>query len=120
MEGQLIDVEYVEGFSEICKIKAVHHDVYDVYSLVFQEDEIAYKFDYDSPHSIPRDSVSGYYDSQRLEDTGNYVLRSDGIHYDCLDDSDFDLDYEQDSDETDESDNESDISLYDEQEYEFE
>ena len=118
MEGQLIDVEYEDGFSEICKIKSVHPDKYDVYPLVFHEEELAYKFEYDSLQSIPREAVSGYYDSASLEDTGRYVLRSDGIHYDCLDDSDFDMDYEQDPDETDES--ESDISLYDEQDYEFE
>ena len=119
MEGQLIDVEYVDGYPEICKIYEVCPDSYKVYSLLYDEDQYAYKWSDEPGHSVPREAVSGFYDVSELEDTGNYVKREDGIYYDCLSDSDVDYDLEYDSDDTDD-DSESEISLYDEQEYEFE
>ena len=119
MEGQLIDVEYVDGYTEICKIQEVCVDSYKGYTLLYVEDQYAYKWSDDAQHSVPREAVSGFYDGLDLEDTGDYVKRSDGIYYDCLTDSDVDFDLEYDSDDTDD-DSESEISLYDEQEYEFE
>ena len=44
MEGQLIDVEYVDGYTEICKIQEVCVDSYKVYTLLYDEDQYAYKW----------------------------------------------------------------------------
>ena len=118
MEGQLIDVEYVDGYTEICKIREICGNSYKVCTLSYDDDQYAYKWS-DDQHTIPREAVSGFYDVSELEDTGDYVKRADGIYYDCLTDSDVDFDLEYDSEETDD-DSESEISLYDEQEYEFE
>ena len=48
MEGQLIDVEYVDGYTEICKIHEVCVDSYKVYTLLYDEDRYAYKWSDDA------------------------------------------------------------------------
>jgi hypothetical protein len=58
--------------------------------------------------------VSGFYDTTDIEDTGQYI-KVDSVHYRSVEESD--PEYELESSESDTC---SEISLYDENEYEYE
>ena len=117
MEGQIVDIEYEDEFTEICKIISKRENDYIVKALVYDSDTFLYQFSHYT-HIVPVESVSGFYDTTELEDTGNYKKIAYN-RYKCLDESDPEYEFETGDDETtDESD--SDISLYDEQEYEYE
>jgi hypothetical protein len=113
MEGQIVDVEYEDQQVDMCKIISQHTDHYTVKPLVYDPDKYLYKFSHYT-FQVPIESVSGFYDTTDIEDTGQYI-KIDGVHYRSVNDSD--PEYEMDSDD---SDTESDISLYDENDYEYE
>ena len=113
MEGQIVDVEYDDQQVDMCKIISQHTDHYTVKPLVYDPDKYMYKFSHYT-FQVPIESVSGFYDTTDIEDTGQYI-KIDGVHYRSVNDSD--PEYEMDSDD---SDTESDISLYDENDYEYE
>ena len=113
MEGQIVDVEYDDQQVDMCKIISQHTDHYTVKSLVYDPDKYLYKFSHYT-FQVPIESVSGFYDTTDIEDTGQYI-KIDGVYYRSVNDSD--PEYEMDSDD---SDTESDISLYDENDYEYE
>jgi len=113
MEGQIVDVEYDDQQVDMCKIISQHTDHYTVKPLVYDPDKYLYKFSHYT-FQVPIESVSGFYDTTDIEDTGQYI-KIDGVYYRSVNDSD--PEYEMDSDD---SDTESDISLYDENDYEYE
>ena len=113
MEGQIVDVEYDDEQVDMCKIISQHTDHYTVKPLVYDPDKYLYKFSHYT-FQVPIESVSGFYDTTDIEDTGQYI-KIDGVYYRSVNDSD--PEYEMDSDD---SDTESDISLYDENDYEYE
>ena len=113
MEGQIVDVEYDDQQVDMCKIISQHTDHYTVKSLVYYPDKYLYKFSHYT-FQVPIESVSGFYDTTDIEDTGQYI-KIYGVYYRSVNDSD--PEYEMDSDD---SDTESDISLYDENDYEYE
>ncbi len=115
MEGQIVDVEYEDGESDLCKIVTQHTDYYTVKPLVYDPDIYMYKFSHYT-HQVPIESISGFYDTTVLEDTGQYI-KVDGVHYRSTDDSDPEYEYDTGSSDTDSG---SEISLYDEQDYEYE
>ncbi len=115
MEGQIVDVEYDDQQVDMCKIIAQHTDHYTVKPLVYDPDKYLYKFSHYT-FQVPIESISGFYDTMDIEDTGQYV-KVDGVHYRSVEDSD--PEYELESGDSD-SDTCSEISLYDENDYEFE
>jgi|TARA_B110000503_G_scaffold79046_1_gene121437 hypothetical protein len=121
MEGQIVDVEYECGLIDICKIISVDSNIYSVKPLVYDPDLFLYKFSHYT-HQVPIESVSGFYDTTELGETGRYVKENDSIYYRSLDESDPEFEY--DTDDVDESESESyegsEISLYDDNRYEYE
>lgn len=115
MEDQIIDIEYEDGTVDLCKIISQHEDCYIVKSLVYDPDIYMYKFSHYT-HQVPLESVSGFYDTTNLENTGQYI-KVDSVHYKSTDDSDPEYEYDT---GTSGSDSGSEISLYDEQDYEHE
>lgn len=106
----LIDVECEDDTTQIAKIIQENTDTY-VVSFLEKNSHHFYDFSGDT-EIINKESVSGFYDVEELEDTGLYVKVPLG--YELIDDSD-DLDYEC-SDEEDED--EDDVSLDEEGEEE--
>ena len=115
MEEQIVDVEYDDDVVDVCKIISQHADYYTVKPLVYDPDIYLYKFSHYT-HHVPIDSISGFYDTTILEDTGRYI-KVDSVHYKSTDDSDPEYEYDTGSSDTDSG---SEISLYDEHEYEYE
>jgi len=113
MEGQIVDVEYEDQQVDMCKIIAQHTDHYTVKPLVYDPDKYLYKFSHYT-FQVPVESVSGFYDTTDIEDTGQYI-KVDSVHYKSVEESD--PEYELESSESDTC---SEISLYDENEYEYE
>jgi len=113
MEGQIVDVEYEDQQVDMCKIIAQHTDHYTVKPLVYDPDKYLYKFSHYT-FQVPVESVSGFYDTTDIEDTGQYI-KVDSVHYRSVEESD--PEYELESSESDTC---SEISLYDENEYEYE
>uniref|UniRef100_A0AB38ZMF3 Uncharacterized protein n=1 Tax=Mantoniella tinhauana virus 1 TaxID=3111543 RepID=A0AB38ZMF3_9VIRU len=102
----IIDVECEDGTTQIARTVLENQDSYIVQFL----EKNKYNF-YDfieESETIPKDSVSGYYDVDNLEDTNLYVKVPNG--YELIDDSE-DEDYECTTDEETE-----DESLVDEEE----
>lgn len=114
MEGQIIDVEYEDEFVEICKIVARHDTNYVVKMLVYDADAFMYHFSHYT-HTIPIESVSGFYDTVELEDTGDYE-KIDYNRYRYIYESDPEYELE---DGYTSSDTDSEVSLYDEREHEY-
>jgi hypothetical protein len=108
MENQIIDVEYEDGIISIAKIIKGHGSEYDIATLRYYGDD-EWNFDMEELETISKDSVSGFYDTTKLENTGLYEKLINGMYVE-VDESDFE--YEVASSEDDES--ESDISLDDE------
>jgi len=112
MENQLIDVDYEDGFSSIAKIlKDFNNNEYEIALLEYYGDG-EWNFDIDEPSIIKKESVSGFYDTTKLESTGLYEKNINGM-YSELNESDDDFEFELDSSDEEESD--SDVSLCDEE-----
>jgi hypothetical protein len=123
MNGQIVDVEYEEGLVDLCKIISTQDETYTVKPLVYDAEIFLYKFSHYT-HQVPIDSISGFYDTTDLTETGRFAKEGDTIYYRSLDDSD--PEYEYDTDDQDESDSDSEsyedseISLHESNEYEYE
>jgi len=109
METQIIDVDFEDGFKSIAKIVKDGQSEYEVALLEYYGDG-EWDFDTEEPILITKDSVSGFYDTTDLENTGLYEKLNNGMYVE-VDESDFE--YELASSEDDES--ESDVSLDDEE-----
>ena len=109
METQIIDVDFEDGFKSIAKIVKDGQSEYEVVLLEYYGDG-EWDFDTEEPILITKDSVSGFYDTTDLENTGLYEKLNNGMYVE-VDESDFE--YELASSEDDES--ESDVSLDDEE-----
>ena len=109
MENQIIDVDFEDGFKSIAKIVKDGQSEYEVVLLEYYGDG-EWDFDTEEPILITKDSVSGFYDTIDLENTGLYEKLKNGMYVE-VDESDFE--YELASSEDDES--ESDVSLDDEE-----
>lgn len=103
MIGHIIDVEYDDGSVNIAKIVADAGVEFVVVPLVSVYGN--YRFSR-HPHSVPKESIAGFYDTTELEDTGLFV-KLDDTYYEAVTS---DSEYECDSD----SDTETDVSLEDE------
>tara|TARA_B110000444_G_scaffold204155_1_gene196877 strand:- start:264 stop:635 length:372 start_codon:yes stop_codon:yes gene_type:complete len=123
MNGQIVDVEFEHGLIDICKIISAQSNIYSVKPLVYDSDLFLYKFSH-YIYDVPIESVSGFYDTTELSETGRYVKENDGIHYKSLDESDPEFEYDTGDESGSESESESyegsEISLYDENQYEYE
>jgi hypothetical protein len=117
MEGQIVDIEYDTLFTDICKIISRQGEDYVVKALVYDPDTFLYQFSHYT-HLVPIESVSGFYDTTELEDTANYKKIAHN-RYKCLDESDPEYEFESGDDISDDE-TDSDISLYEEQEYQYE
>lgn len=107
MEGQIVDVEYECGLVDIAKIIEDTGDSY-VVSHLAQTDDLRYRFSRFS-YAIPKEAVSGFYDTTDLEDTGLY-RKIDDVYYEAVMSTDSDYEYESD----DVSDTDSEVTLYSE------
>lgn len=107
MEGQLVDIEYDCGLVDICKIVEDIQGYYIVCRLL-QTDDLRFRFSRFS-HQVLKESVSGFYDTTDLEETGLY-RKIDDVYYEAV--SSVDSDYEYDSEDA--TDTDSDVSLYSE------
>jgi hypothetical protein len=105
MEGQLVDIEYENGLVEIAKIIEDTPDHFIVTHLVRVFGDTRFRFSRMS-YPVPKESVSGFYDTKDLEETGLYK-KIDETFYEPVNDSDSDDDYSSD----DSSDSESEVSL---------
>jgi len=100
----IVDVACDDGTIQIAQTIAEDDDSYTVLFLVRGKNGYVFS---DDACVVPKESISGFYDAEALEDTDLYMKTSYG--YELIDDSeDEDFEYS----ETDES--ESDISLDDE------
>ena len=106
MIGQIVDVEFEEGFTSIAKII---EDTGTEYHVVVLENAFGgiYKFS-DSPEVIPKEAISGFYDTTNLEETGLFT-DLDGTYYESCDQSDYEC-------ETDDESTDTDVTLEDEDE----
>jgi len=103
----IIDVECEDGTTQIARTVLENQDSYIVQFL--EKNKYNFYDFVDEEEVVPKDSVSGFYDVETLEDTELFVKVPQG--YELVDDSE-DEDYE--ATEDDESDD--DISLVDEEE----
>jgi len=108
MNNQIVDVTFEDNVVSICQIMRETDTDYVVSELVYKSHGMyAFSSEY---QTIPKDSVSGFYDTTSLEDTGLFV-KANGDLYEPVDSSD--EDYEESSE--DEYSSESDVSLDDEE-----
>ena len=108
MENQIIDIEFEDGMICIGKIIKDMDTEFQVAILDHVGDGL---WDFDQElECIPKDSVSGFYDTKNLEQTGLYEMTKTGL-YEMIDLSD--TEYVLPSDE-DEYDSGSEVSLVDE------
>mgnify|MGYP003633373248 FL=1 len=105
----IIDVECEDGTTQIARTVLENQDSYIVN---FLEKNIQNFYDFiDAHEEVLKESVSGFYDVENLEETDIFIKVPQGFV--LLDDSE-DEDYE--CTETDEEESEDDISLVDEEE----
>ena len=104
----IIDVDCEDGTVQIARTVLENQDTYVVNFL--EKNKYNFYDFVDNQEVISKDSVSGFYDVDELEDTNLYVKVPLG--YDLIDDSE-DEDYECSDDSEDDDD---DISLVDEDE----
>ena len=95
----IVDVQFEDESIQIAQIVGEEADMY-VVNFLEQENNV-YNFS-NNPELVPKDAISGFYDVDKLEDTGIYVKVPGG--YDLIDDSE-DEDYV--CSESEESDSES-------------
>ena len=103
----IIDVECEDGTTQIARTVLENQDSYIVQFL--EKNKYNFYDFVDEEEVIPKDSVSGFYDVDTLEDTELFVKVPQG--YELIDDSE-DEDYEA----TEDDESEDDISLVDEEE----
>lgn len=108
MERQIVDVEYQDGTCEIAQIVSDLGNGYSVRVLDYDRRCGLYYFS-DETLLIPKDSISGFYDTTSLIETGLY-REYDDTYYELVDESDPDVVY----DSSDESESDSEVSLCDE------
>ena len=108
MENQIIDVDYDDGDILIAKIVKDLNSEYEIAELTYYGDD-EWDFDMDETILIPKDAVSGFYDTVDLEETGLYEKMANGMYIE-VDESD----YEYEVNSSDEEKSESDVSLDDE------
>lgn len=106
MENQIVDIEFEDGMSEIAQIVKDTADGYEVRLLEYDRGG-RYIFG-DAEYIVPKESVSGFYDTTDLEDTGLYEKVND-TQYELVDQSDPEVYI--DTEDEEESESESDISL---------
>ena len=105
----IIDVECENGTTQIARTVLENQDSYIVN---FLEKNIQNFYDFiDAHEEISKESISGFYDVENLEETGLFVKVPRG--YELIDDSE-DEDFEYSTSDEDESDD--DVSLVDEEE----
>jgi|TARA_B110000902_G_scaffold162636_1_gene186012 hypothetical protein len=105
----IVDVECEDGTTQIARTVLENQDSYIVN---FLEKNIQNFYDFiDAHEEVLKESVSGFYDVENLEETDIFIKVPQGFV--LLDDSE-DEDYE--CTETDEEESEDDISLVDEEE----
>jgi len=109
MENQIIDVDFDDGFTSIARILKDDSSEYEVALLEYYGGG-EWNFDIEEPMSIKKESVSGFYDTMKLECTGLYEKLMNGMYAE-KDESDFEYDL---LDTSDEDDSDSDVSLDDE------
>lgn len=108
MERQIVDIEYQDGSTEIARIISSTGDDYIVRILHYDRRCGLFKFS-EETIAVPRESISGFYDTQSLEDTGLY-MKYDDVYYEQIDESDPDVMYNS----SDESESDSEVSLCEE------
>lgn len=106
----IVDVACEDGTTQIARTVLENQDTYIVSFLEKNKHNL---YDFVDEQEVPKDSVSGFYDVEELEDTGLYVKIPLG--YELIDDSE-DEDYECSEDDDDDDDE----SLVDEDEDEDE
>jgi predicted choloylglycine hydrolase len=109
MEGHIVDIEYDDGTCEIACIKSDTGTDYTVSILEYETNGL-YKFS-DDILTVPKESISGFYDTTSLYETGLYT-KVDEVYYEAVDESDPDVVYYS----SDESESDSEVSLCDEDE----
>jgi len=109
----IVDVTCEDDTIQIAQIIHEHGDMYAINFLELKKPGV-YDFSKDT-ELVPKDSVSGFYDVNNLEDTGLYYKSGNG--YELVDDSE-DEDYTCSDSEESESDEDDDESLIDEDEEE--
>ena len=108
MYNMIVDIRCEDDTVQIARIIHEHNDMYAVNFLEKVKPE-KYNFNRET-ELVPKESVVGFYDVEKLEDTNLYFINHRG-DYELVDDSE-DEDYVC-SDES-ETESESDISLEDE------
>lgn len=78
----IVDVRFEDDSVEIAQIVGEDSDMYVVHFL--QKENNVYNFSLD-PELVPKEAVAGFYDVDKLEDTGIYIKVPGG--YDLVDDS---------------------------------
>jgi len=72
MERQIVDIEYEDGSQHIGQIYKDLGNHFSVNFLGYAGDGL---WDFDGDHDlVPRESISGFYDATRLQDTGLYEI----------------------------------------------
>jgi hypothetical protein len=109
MERQIVDIEYEDGSQHIGQIYKDLGNNFSVNFLGYAGDGL---WDFDGDYDlVPRESISGFYDATRLQDTGLYEITKNGYYVE-VDSSDDEYVLPSDSDS--DSDSGSDVSLEDE------
>jgi|TARA_B110000240_G_C13365519_1_gene395934 U3 small nucleolar RNA-associated protein 14 len=85
----IVDVTFEDDTVQIARIIHEHADMYAVNFLVLKKRGI-YEFSSET-ELVPKDSISGFYDVDKLENTNMYYKTPNG--YEMVDDTD-DNDYE--------------------------
>lgn len=83
----IVDVQFEDGDVSIAKIVSETDDEYEVRFLLKDTNTQFYYFDTQT-EMVPKDSISGFYDVDNLEDTELYTQVDDNC-YESGDDSDY-------------------------------
>jgi len=83
----IVDVEYEDGDVMIAKIVKELNDTYEVRVLLEDTTNGLYYFN-EETEIVPKESISGFYDVENLDDTGLYV-QVDDKYYELGDDEDY-------------------------------
>ena len=91
MEYQIVDVEYDDGITDVARIIRDELDFYVISPLEYSGNFCKFDEEY---IAVPKESISGFYDTTDLEDTGLFRKLSNGV-YESLDESDPDFEYDE-------------------------
>ena len=109
MEKQIVDIEFEDRMTCIGQIREDLGHEFIISVLDYAGDGL---WDFDGDYDlVPRESISGFYDATRLQDTGLYEITKNGYYVE-VDSSDDEYVLPSDSDS--DSDSGSDVSLEDE------